>query len=200
MHNYINSFIILLITALISGCGGDKKESVPETPARIPSIGSAAVTEVAGLFWIIPQDWQAEADRPMRVATYKTPSAPGDSDPGEIAVFYFGPDEGGSVEANVDRWFNQFEQPTDIPQSESSTRENLTVNGIPVTIVRTSGTYTAAAGPMVGRQDVRPGYKLIGAIAEGPQGAVFFKFTGPASTIDSGEEDFMTLVRSISRK
>jgi hypothetical protein len=134
----------------------------------------------------------------MRVATYTTPAVQGESESGEIAIFYFGPGEGGSVEANVQRWFGQFEQSDGRATGEVAERESLQINSIPVTIVRTSGTYTAAAGPMAPRRDIREDYKLIGAIAEGPQGAVFFKFTGPAPTVDREEEAFMQLVRSIS--
>jgi hypothetical protein len=134
----------------------------------------------------------------MRVATYSTPAKEGESESGEIAIFYFGPGEGGSVEANVQRWFGQFEQPDGRATGEVAERESLQINSIPVTIVRTSGTYTAAAGPMAPRQDIRENYKLIGAIAEGPQGAVFFKFTGSAPTVDREEEAFMQLVRSIA--
>ena len=68
-----------------------------------------------------------------------------------------------------------------------------------VTIVRASGTYNAAAGPMAPRADLRPGYALIGAIAEGPQGAVFFKFTGPKATVRAEEARFIAMVESIRR-
>ena len=44
----------------------------------------------------------------MRAATYIIPPATGDSDGGECAVFE---NLGGGVQANVDRWFRQFEEP-----------------------------------------------------------------------------------------
>jgi hypothetical protein len=200
MRTYITIALTLLLFGMIGGCGSDKKEPTPEAADRMPAITPRSVTEVAGLHWILPQEWQPEAERPMRVATYSTPIAEGDTYPGEVAIFYFGPAEGGSIESNVDRWLNQFEHPDDKPVHQASSREKLTVNGIPVTIVRTTGTYTAVAGPMAPQQDRRSGYKLIGAIAEGPQGAVFFKYTGPIETVDKGEEQFLGLVQSISKR
>ena len=42
-----------------------------------------------------------------------------------------------------------------------------------------------------------PGYRLLGAIVQGPGGAVFFKLTGPAKTIASQEKSFNQLLASI---
>ncbi len=188
--------IIALLLSLLTGCSTEEAPRETDPPA---ALHDAATNSVAGLIWEVPANWRVERQRQMRVATYSTPSAEEDQDMGEVAIFYFGPGEGGSVEANVQRWYGQFEHPDLTPQ-EAQSQESMIINDIPVTIVRTSGTYTAAAGPMAPQQDVRPGYKLIGAIAEGPQGAVFFKFTGPKTTVREAESDFMRLVESIHRQ
>lgn len=175
--------------------------AAPQDAVPTPSAPAASGTGgVAGLLWAVPGVWETQAQRPMRVATYRTPFAAGDSDPGEVAVFYFGPQEGGTVDANVARWFNQFDQEDGRPTGEVAERETIEVSGIRVTVVRTSGTYNAAAGPMAPRADLRPGYRLIGAIAEGPEGAVFFKFTGPARTVLEQEAHFFALVGSLQRR
>ena len=167
------------------------------TAEQVPP--AAAQGAVAGLSWSVPDAWVAQPQRQMRVATYQTSAAEGDGDPGEVAVFYFGPGEGGTVEANVNRWFQQFDQDDGRPTSEVAERETMDVDGVRVTLVRATGTYNAAAGPMAPRADLRPGYRLIGAIAEGPEGAVFFKFTGPAATVQQEETRFMSMVESIRR-
>jgi hypothetical protein len=41
------------------------------------------------------------------------------------------------------------------------------------------------------------GYLLLGAIAQGPQGNVFFKFTGPEKTLNAARRDFEGMVGSI---
>ncbi len=190
-----------LVVSLLVLSGCSRKEEQTQLPAaeRTPSIGTAAVSSAAGLRWTIPAEWRADAERPMRVATYTTPAAEGDPEEGEVALFYFGPGEGGSIEANVQRWFSQFDQPDGRATAEAATSESMVVNGIRITIVRTSGTYNAAAGPMAPRRELKPNFQLIGAIAEGPQGAVFFKFTGPSATVQNQENHFLTLVRSIER-
>lgn len=205
-------FYVPLLTSLLAmalmACSPDQPPEMddlsdPVAPTQVPRPTAeqvppaAAQAAVAGLSWSVPDAWVAQPQRPMRVATYQTSPADGEGDPGEVAVFYFGPDEGGTVEANVNRWFQQFDQEDGRPTSEVAERETMDVDGVRVTLVRASGTYNAAAGPMAPRADLRPGYRLIGAIAEGPEGAVFFKFTGPDATVDQEETRFMGMVESI---
>src|SRR5574341_2055418 len=65
-----------------------------------------------------PKDWKpVEATSSMRLAQWSYGSK------SEIVVFYFGEGQGGSVEANLDRWYGQFEQP-----DGSSTRERAKVS------------------------------------------------------------------------
>ena len=129
----------------------------------------------------------------MRAATYAAPAAAGDREDGEMAVFYFGQGQGGGVEENLRRWTSQFET------GEKPRTAKQTVNGLPVTTIDLAGTYLASAGPMAGAKTAKPGYRLLGAIAEGPQGAVFFKFTGPAKTVAAHQPAFLSLVRSIRK-
>jgi hypothetical protein len=72
-----------------------------------------------------------------------------------------------------------------------------TVRGVPITVVDATGTYTGMGGPMMGGAKPVLGYRLIGAIAEGPGGNVFFKLTGPAKTIAAQEKQFEQLLASI---
>jgi hypothetical protein len=126
----------------------------------------------------------------MRVATYAVPPAAG-AEAGECAVFFFTGGDGGSVGANVERWSQQFEG---APKPEKSVR---TVQGTKMTTVKIAGTYLAPGGPMMQSRGKRPGYLLEGAIAETPQGNLFFKFTGPAATVSAARADWETLLASL---
>ncbi len=148
---------------------------------------------VAGVTWGVPKRWAAAAERPMRVATYTIPAAEGDTEGAECGVFYFGPDQGGLVDANIDRWVGQFE-PTDGPHK--STKE---VHGMKVTIVQIGGAYLNPSGPMMQSMGKKEGFRLLGAIVDGPQGSVFFKLTGPAKGIAAAEAEFDTLVGSLAK-
>ena len=45
----------------------------------------------------------------------------------------------------------------------------------------------------------KPGYRLLGAIVEGPEGAVFFKLTAPSRTAEAQRAAFEALLKSVSR-
>ena len=51
-------------------------------------------------------------------------------------------------------------------------------------------------GPLAGAQRVVSGYRLLGAIVEGPGGNVFLKFTGPNKTIAANQQKFEQLLAS----
>lgn len=148
-----------------------------------------------GLKWTAPSRWKADPPRPMRAATYRVPAAAGDKDAGECAVFFFGAGQGGGVQANIDRWIAQFSNP-----SKPKTAKQ-TINGIPVTTIDLTGTYKqSVGGPMTGKTEDKPGYRLLGGIAEGTQANIFFKFTGPAKTVAAAEKEFEAVLKSIKKE
>jgi hypothetical protein len=132
----------------------------------------------------------------MRVATYRTPAAPGDPEGGEVAIFYFGPGQGGGVDANVERWISQL---TPEPGSKKPSRSKSQVGDIPVTFCMTEGTYSTGMAAPGASAAPKKGFALEGAIAEGKQGAVFFKLTGPKKSVAKAKADFDALVRSLRK-
>lgn len=169
--------------------------SATTAPAAPPASRAAAVrTDAAGgVEWKVPARWEQGAGSAMRVATYAVPAAKG-ADKAECAVFFFGSGQGGSVDANVERWSKQFEG---TPRPE---RSAAPVAGLRVTRVQLAGTYLAPGGPMMQSTGKRPGTRLLGAIVEAPEGNVFFKLTGPAASVAAAQADFDGLVGSIRKK
>ena len=153
---------------------------------------TAFADSAGGLSWAAPATWKADAPRPMRAATYKIPSVKGDAEEAECGVFYFGQGQGGSVEQNVQRWVGQFEGAKSPPTKKEK------VAGFDVTTLELEGTYTGGGGPM-GPKVTKPGFKLLGAIVEGPEGAIFFKLTGPAKTVEAARGDFTKMVKAIKK-
>ncbi len=145
----------------------------------------------AGIQWTMPATWKPEAQRPMRLATYKT--EPG----GECGVYYFGSGQGGSVDANLDRWVGQFEQADGKPSKAAAKIAKQTIHGWQVTTVDVSGAYTGMGGPIAQQGPAAPGYRMLGAIVEGPQGSIFFKFTGPAKTVAANRAAFEKMIASL---
>ncbi len=159
----------------------------------------AQAQEAGGLTWTAPREWEAQGAKAMRVATYRIPAAKGDAEPGELAIFYFGQGQGGGVDANVKRWVGQFQKPDGAPiaEKEAKTKKD-TINGLPVTTVDVKGTY-AGGGPMMGPSTPKPGYRLLGAIVEGPEGAIFFKLTGPEKTVAAADKSFRKMLDSVKK-
>jgi len=172
----------------------------PSTPA--PGLGPASGSRAgsaAGLKWTAPARWEVGPERQMRAATYLIPPASGESEGAECGVFYFGPGQGGDVEANIKRWIGQFEQPDGKPSEERAKEKKETINGLAVTTVDLTGTYLGG-GPMMGQgQGKKTGYRLLGAIVEAPEGAIFFKLTGPAKTVAAAQGEFQNLLKSLGK-
>lgn len=164
--------------------------------ASLALISASLLAEsAAGIRWTAPAGWKAEGPRPMRAATYSIAPMAGDSAGGECVVNFFGPGQGGGVDANIERWKGQVQGPDGKPAPAKI--DKRTVRGVPITIVDSSGSYTGMGGPMMASPKVVPGYRLLGAIVEGPGGNVFFKLTGPAKTIASQQKNFDQLLASI---
>jgi len=151
----------------------------------------------AGLRWTAPPGWKTAAAQPMRAATYTVPPAPGDTAGAECGVYFFGAGQGGSVEANLDRWKSQFHAPGGKPAAARIAKRPA--GGLTITTIDTSGEYSGLGGPVAAAARVVSGYRLLGAIVEGPGGNVFVKFTGPARTIAANQQKFEQLLTSFQR-
>ncbi|MCA1580680.1 MAG: hypothetical protein LC796_04665 [Acidobacteria bacterium] len=160
--------------------------------ALAPLLAAALDGSAGGVRWLVPAGWTAQPPRQMRAATYSIPAKAG-GEPGECGVFYFGQRQGGSASENIERWGTQFEG---APPPATAVE---TVDGMRVHRAQTSGTYLSPGGPMMQSQGKKPGYRLMGAIVEGPQGLVFFKCTGPAAAISAAQPAFDSLVRSLKK-
>ncbi len=141
------------------------------------TVGSFVFTRPETWGWVVPAS-------PMRKAQLSVPAVDG-SAPGEVTFFHFGAGQGGSVQANVDRWFKQF--------SEGSTdAKTERVGNTMVTFVRASGTFSSGmpGGPTTPVKD----YAMRGAILESPAGDVYVKITGPQVVVKLAEPAFDKMI------
>jgi hypothetical protein len=173
--------------------GHDSANSTPATPA---GANVAPAPGGGSLQWTAPTRWQVGPERAMRAATYLVPATGGDSEGAECAIFL---NIGGGVQANIDRWIGQFNQPDGSPSTGKARQERETINGFAVTTVDLTGTFNAGGMAMGMAQPSTPkaGYRLLGAIVESPGGEVFFKMTGPEKTMGAAQKEFRTLLQSI---
>lgn len=170
--------------------------------AFVPVDARSAEVEVAEgkLTFTAPEGWEKKDPR-IRIieAEFSIPAAKGDEQPGRMTVM----GAGGSVEANIDRWLGQFEQPGGKDSKDVAKIEKLKVNGQNVHYVDISGTYRdMPGGPFAGGKAVlREDYRMLAAIVETDKaGNYFFKFYGPQATVAANEKAFRSLVDSLKVK
>ena len=166
--------------------------------ALLVASSGAFAESAAGIEWKAPDGWKLEPARPMRAATYRIPAANGDPEDAELGVFHFGQGQGGSIDANIQRWISQFEQPDGKP-SQQVAKVTKEKNGkLETTVIDLPGTYLASVGgPMSPAKERKPKFRLLGAIVEAPEGSVFFKMTGPEKTVAAARPGFQKMLKSI---
>ena len=156
-----------------------------------------SVTSAATLNFAAPAGWKTVAtSSSMRVAQFALPRAAGDAADAELVVYYFG-GSGGTVEANIERWLGQMQQPDGRPSSAAAKRESRTINGLKVTLVDVSGTYVAEMTPGAAQRHNSPNFRLRAAVIETPNGPYFIKLTGPSRTIAAADKAFEQFLGSV---
>jgi hypothetical protein len=156
----------------------------------ISFLAAAGVTvDLGGLKSTAPPSWkEAPVASSMRVKQFTVPGKDGDA---ELAVFYFGEGQGGSTQANLDRWKQQFK--TASGESAEGTAKTSTVKlaSGKATVLDIRGTYMFKASPMdPSPGEPRPNHRMFAAVVESPKGNYFIKFVGPAKTIEQNKKDF----------
>ena len=165
--------------------GFTARSTTPTSTTPAYSLGQTSERQALGpLSAVAPTGWVAQQpSSSMRVAQYGLPGLAGEA---TLGIFFFGPGQGGSVEANIERWYGQFGQEDGQPaQRRRWTRQ---VGDIEITGIDVSGTFSAGMG--MGNTEPQAGYRMLGAIAVHRSGAVFFKMTGPAQTVEQWAASF----------
>jgi hypothetical protein len=146
----------------------------------------------------VPAGWTSKPPASsMRVADFTLPKVTGDAEDGQLTLYYFG-GQGGTVQANLDRWIGQMTQPDGRASKDVATTTTMkTASGLAVTLVDVSGTYVAEVTPGSKERFNKPGFRLRAAVVETPSGPYFVKLTGPAKTIAKWNDSFLAFVRSL---
>lgn len=154
--------------------------------------------EDARLRYAVPVSWaRVPAPSDMRAAQYRIPKLEGDTEDGELVLFFFGPGQGGTADANLQRWYGQFTRPDGKSPKDAAVVTIRTVNGLKVTSVDLSGTYRPA--PMGGAGGAtKENWRMLAAVIEGEGGPWFFRATGPEATIADAKPEFDALLASVA--
>jgi hypothetical protein len=183
---------LALLTMCLSAPAAEAQHS---RPTSRPSGGGAGpaepVTSPGGLTFTAPDGWeQQDASSRMRVVQYVLPRAEGDDEDASLVIYYFGGGQGGSVEANVERWLAQFRQPDGSSNEDAAELSEGQVAGLDTHFVDVSGTFVAETRPGSGERVNKPGFRMLAAIVLAPGGPHFLKLVGPEDTVARWEESW----------
>lgn len=187
MKNTLLFFVLIAIA--IVGCSGSDNQNKENN--------SAGTTPSGHLSYTVPEGWiKEQPSGSMRFAQYGLPGIDGMA-PAELAVFF---NIGGSVEANLQRWYGQFEQPDGRKTEDLAETKKVTVDGLVVTVIYVTGTYSASAMMTGGQTSDKPGYAMLAAMVETSAGPWQFKATGPEKTLSYWRDSFDEFVQSFTVK
>jgi len=99
----------VLVIGLLGSSACSSTASVPSKQSNAAQANSTATGELrykAADGWVKEQTTSS-----MRVAQYKLPKTEGDPEDALLVLYFFGATQGGAVQANIDRWISQMQQP-----------------------------------------------------------------------------------------
>ncbi|MEK7727479.1 MAG: hypothetical protein AAB354_03650 [candidate division KSB1 bacterium] len=186
---------IAAVLLFVAGCQSKKEEQQTNTQTAAATPHALPTGEVT---YTVPEGWlEHPPTSQMRKAEFRWPGANGNED-AELAVFFF-PGTGGSVQANLDRWYGQFKQIDGSSTAQRARAEKVDANGLSVTVTHVTGTYLKSQSGMMmgGPVEEKPNYAMLAAIVETTNGPWFFKATGPETTISHWRPSFDAFVKSL---
>lgn len=154
----------------------------------------AAELKVGGLTFKPAAPWKLSSEkRPMSQGSFVLPAEDGRAE--LTAVFYhFGAGQGGSLEANIQRWQGMFaaEPPIKTEQGE------LPFGDKKAKTVTIHGTYKGSA--FSPEKEPREGWTLLAVIVPNPeQGDIFIRLVGPEKDVAAAKEKIAQLVASAAK-
>ncbi len=171
-------------------------------PAGHPPVGGAADPVLSEdvqkpedmLDMTPPPSWQVKPARRMTVAVYNLPKAEGSED-AELTISHYPGMKGIPLDAQVQRWAGQFQQPEGKTPAEAVKQAPLDKAAHPTTLIDITGRYTASSMMGGGTSAPKDNYQMLVGYLEAETGPWFFKLVGPQATVAAHREEFLKFLR-----
>ncbi len=204
MKKFTRRIIVLLVTALVAGCGGetDTEPFSEVRTVRAPEAGTMqpdAMNPHAGgpmplqptmgssLDWTTPPGWVERPASSMRIVNLGIEGEPSV----ECYVTRLGGNAGG-MEANLNRWRSQLSLPP-YAADEISALPTKQILGVDAVVAEMQGEYKG-----MGDAETQPDFALLGAVAQTPDAAYFIKMTGPKTVLERERKNFDAFCASLT--
>jgi len=204
LHSLLAALLFLTL-----GCSSEESaDATAETEAAMPEATEMTVDTdapytpietgmtIAGITFYPHDGWTDLGPSGMRKAEYAHGPIGNESDSATLTVYYFGPDQGGGVDANLQRWVGQMT----LAEGSEPSRMQTEVDGMTAHLVEARGTYNVSSGMMMGGDTTpKEGYLMSAVVLETEQGNVFFKLTGPEQTAREMAGTFKKMLEGIEQ-
>lgn len=183
--------VVLLFAGWVAAADkeGEKKEKPKRQPLAIAQDLRAQV----------PVAWKKQKPKGFgRIHQYLLPRAKDDPADGLLFIAHFGQGGGGSLEANLQRWYKMVEQPDDKSSEEVAETHVIETDGVKITWIDLPGTYLDKPFPFSRKVTRRETYRLFAAQIDGGQEAPYWlRAYGPNRTMLEHREAFQAFLRSV---
>ncbi|MFM7259079.1 MAG: hypothetical protein ACKO3W_00605 [bacterium] len=154
------------------------------------SADDPAKLEVAGLRAPKPASWVwTKPTMQFRTLQYSVPGNGDSTKQAELIVSVFVDGDGGPIDANIDRWRNQFRAGD---RAAEPKRSSKSIGPLKVELVELAGDYMAMGSPAPKRD-----FLQLAAIVQAEGRNVFFRLVGPTETVEANRASFEKLVDGI---
>jgi hypothetical protein len=175
LRTLILAFLLLAATAAVTAAEGQR-------------------VQFLGLHSQLPADWvPEEVASSMRVLQFGIPGG-GEGEDVQFVAYYFGPNQGGSLDANVARWKSQFSKPDG---GEVEPVITPLKGAFPASLVELEGSYARGVG-MGQAGEVLTDRMLLAAVVETPKGNLYPQIHGPAAAVKGLRDAFVAFVEGIN--
>jgi len=175
---------LFLVVALATGCVAD----TGSTDMAGQTVGLLEYMATAPAEWV-----PTPTATTMRLAEFTAPGSGGAD--AEVVAYYFGPEQGGSVEANTQRWMAQFfDEAGNHPRPAI---EDVDGGVFPTTLVSLEGSYARSVGMGGTSEDAVPDQMLLAAVVETPRGNLYLQMHGSSATVRAQRDRFLSFVRTV---
>ena len=210
MRNWLLLSGILIV---VSGAGSraaiaGSHRAAPSPKTRTSASSTSGMTgplDLRGLLLRVPASWHRQpSTTPFRLAQYAIPHAPGDTAPASFIIFYFGPGQGGSAEANIQRWIGMMRQPNGKDSHAVAHRGQIQRPGLRISTLDVTGTYMESPNPFTTETIPRPHSRMLAAVSEPAKpnnaGSFFLRLVGPARTVGAAKPGWDAMLASVRAK
>lgn len=200
---HLASMWLWLVANAAPGAFDPKPPAAPPPATSTQPTATQPAAEIAldKLRFRVPEGWiTQQPTSAMRKAQFRLPGE-GEGNDAELAIFYFGPgpNSGGGVQANFDRWIGQFRQDDGRNSKELAVIKERKIGELTVHTLDLTGHYVAPITPGAPETHDKPNSRMLGAVIETPEGNYFLKLVGPAATVQQHVDKYEAFLTSLRR-